>query len=285
MNTSTLRRMSLLFALLCATLWVHAADHPAAGAAASAVQSGPAPVSAPAPNQDAAADTGGEDDFVESAPLEHHSKHHSYHRTSGSGNDIVSVGHNSHLAAGEKAESVVSVFGSSTSEGEADDVVSVLGNTRVTGPTHGDAVAVLGNLYIDSKVEGDAVSVLGTVQLGPHAEVDGDVTSVLGAVHRTPESIIHGSVSDVSLGEFSEMDWLQTWVHACLFEARPLAFVAGIQWAWTLALLFLAFYVFLALVFRHGVSQCVTTLETQPGHTALAALLAILLTPVLLVLL
>ena len=92
MNTSTLRRMSLLFALLCATLWVHAADHPAAGAAASAVQSGPAPVSAPAPNQDAAADTGGEDDFVESAPLEHHSKHHSYHRTSGSGNDIVSVG-------------------------------------------------------------------------------------------------------------------------------------------------------------------------------------------------
>jgi uncharacterized RDD family membrane protein YckC len=285
MNTSTLRRMSLLFALLCATVWVHAADHPAAGAAAAAVQSDPAPGSAPAPKEDAAADTGGEDEFVESSPLEHHSKHHSYHRTSGSGNDIVSVGHNSHLAAGEKADSVVSVFGSSTSEGEADDVVSVLGNTRVTGPTHGDAVAVLGNLYIDSKVEGDAVSVLGTVQLGPHAEVDGDVTSVLGAVHRTSDSIIHGSVSDVSLGEFSDMDWLQTWVHACLFEARPLGFVAGLQWAWTLALLFLAFYVFLALVFRHGVSQCVATLETQPGRTALAALLAMLLTPVLLVLL
>jgi uncharacterized RDD family membrane protein YckC len=285
MNTISLRRLSFLFALLCASVLVQAAEHPAALAAASAVQSMPAQSSDPAAKDEVAADAGSQDDFVESNPAQQHAKHHLHHRGSGSGNDVVSVGHNSHLAAGEKADSVVSVFGSSTSEGEADDVVSVLGNTRITGLTHGDAVAVLGNLYIDSKVEGDAVSVLGSVQLGPHAEVEGDVTSALGAVHRTPDSIVHGSVRNVSFGEFSDMDWLQTWVHECLFEARPLAFVAGIQWAWVLAFLFLAFYVFLALVFRRGVSQCVATLETQPGHTALAALLAMLLTPVLLVLL
>jgi uncharacterized RDD family membrane protein YckC len=225
-----------------------------------------------------------DDDFVESPPSGHSRKRHKRHHSSGSGNDVVSIGHNSHLAAGEKADSVVSVLGSSTSEGEADDVVSVLGNTRVTGPTHGDAVAVLGNVYIDSKVEGDAVAVLGSVQLGPHAEVDGDVTSVLGAVHRAPEAISHGSVHDVFFGDV-DMEWLQTWVHECLFEARPLALVSGIGWAWTLALLLLALYVFVALVFRTGVSQCVTTLETHPGHAALTALLAMLLTPVLLVLL
>jgi uncharacterized RDD family membrane protein YckC len=38
-------------------------------------------------------------------------------------------------------------------------------------------------------------------------------------------------------------------------------------------------------MFREGVDQCVHTLESQPGHTALAALIGILLTPVLLVLL
>jgi uncharacterized RDD family membrane protein YckC len=38
-------------------------------------------------------------------------------------------------------------------------------------------------------------------------------------------------------------------------------------------------------MFRSSVENCVHTLETQPGHTALAALLGMLLTPVLLVLL
>ncbi len=275
MKTMSLRCLSLLFALLCATVVVHAAVQPAPSAAASAASDAPA----------SAADPDAEDEFAESVPAERAGRRHSHHHSEGNGNQLVSIGHNSHLAPGEKADSVVSVLGSSTSEGEADDVVSVLGNTRVTGLTHGNAVAVLGNLYIDSKVEGDAVSVLGSVQLGPHAEVAGDVTSVLGAVHRAPETITHGSVNDLFLGEIGDVEWLQTWMHECLFEARPLAFVAGIQWAWTLAFLFLAFYVFLAQVFRGGVSQCVATLENQPGHTALASLLAVLLTPVLLVLL
>ena len=289
MNTFTLRRLSSLLALLCATAVLHAAETHAADphapvAAASAVASAQDSTSTPAAKDDAAPDHDAEDDFVESTPSEH-SRHRSHHHWRGSGNDLVSIGHNSHLAEGEKADSVVSVLGSSTNEGEAGDVVSVLGNTRITGPTHGDAVAVLGNLYIDSKVEGDAVSVLGSVQLGPHAEIDGDVTSVLGGLHRAPESLIHGSVQDVFLGEVGDMTWLQRWVHECLFEGRPLAFASGLQWAWTLAFLFLALYVFLALVFRNGVSQCVSTLETQPGRSALAALLAMLLTPVLLVLL
>jgi uncharacterized RDD family membrane protein YckC len=52
-----------------------------------------------------------------------------------------------------------------------------------------------------------------------------------------------------------------------------------------LALGLLAFYACLALLFRSSIDQCVHTLETEPGHTALAALIGILLTPVLLVLL
>jgi uncharacterized RDD family membrane protein YckC len=70
-----------------------------------------------------------------------------------------------------------------------------------------------------------------------------------------------------------------------LIYGRPLAFAPGLGWAWTLALGLLAFYACLALMFREGIDRCVHTLESQPGHTALAALIGILLTPVLLVLL
>jgi len=295
MNTTMFRALSFSFVLLAAATVVHAAEHPAAAnhaasaaptaapAASSPTDSSAAAASAAAASAAASAvQPGADDDFAESSTSGHARKRH---HSKGSGNDIVSIGHNSHLAAGEKADSVVSVFGSSTSDGDAGEVVSVLGNTRVTGTVHGDAVAVLGNLYVDGKVEGDAVAVAGSVQLGPHAEVDGDVNAVLGGVHRTSESIIHGDVSDVFLGDISDVEWLQQWVHECLFEGRPLALTSGIGWAWTLALLLLALYVFLALLFPRGVRACVTTLDTRPGPTALAALLAALFTPVLLVLL
>jgi uncharacterized RDD family membrane protein YckC len=274
-----LRRLSFLFVLLGATVIVAHADQ-TAPAAASAVPG------APASAADAWTDKSGDDEeSAGSSATERHGSRHAHHYRGGNDNDLVSIGHNSHLGVGEKADSVVSVFGSSTSEGDAVDVVSVLGSTRVTGPVHGNAVAVLGNLYIDSKVEGDAVAVLGTLELGPHAEVEGDVTSVLGPVRRAPEAITHGSVNDVFLGEFGDMDGLHIWLRRCLFEGRPLAFVSGIEWAWSIAFVFLALYVFLALLFRSGISQCVNTLETHPGPSALAALLTTLFTPVLLVLL
>ncbi len=201
---------------------------------------------------------------------------------------MVSIGHSSHLESGQKADSVVSVFGSSTSDGEAVDVVSVIGNTRVTGPVGDTAVAVMGNAYVDAKVNGDVVAVLGNVELGPHAEVGGDVVAVLGRVDRDPAAIVHGSVQriiDWDIGGATGFSGLNIWITHCLLLGRPLAFTAGLGWAWTLALCLLAFYACLALMFRDGIDQCVHTLESQPGHTALAALLGILLTPVLLILL
>ncbi|HTC37667.1 MAG TPA: RDD family protein, partial [Steroidobacteraceae bacterium] len=196
--------------------------------------------------------------------------------------------HSSHLESGQKADSVVSVFGSSTSEGEAQDVVSVIGNTRVTGPVGDTAVAVMGSAYVNSKVNGDVVAVMGNVELGPNAEVGGDVVAVMGTVKRDPGAVVHGSVQrviDWDFGDGTGFSGLNTWITHCLLLGRPLAFAAGLGWAWTLALGLLAFYACLALMFRHGIEQCVHTLESQPGHTALASLLGILLTPVLLVLL
>jgi uncharacterized RDD family membrane protein YckC len=312
MNMDLLRRLGFLFALLCVTA---VAGHPGAALSktatpkttvpAAAATAEPASTTAAADHSATAApaaaattdaaSTAATDDFNdEPESVDRHgrldwrsrieTRHRHRHDT---GNDIVSIGHSSHLQSGEKADSVVSVFGSSTNDGEAMDVVSVFGNTRVTGPVHDSAVAVLGNVYIDSKVDGDVVAVLGNVTLGPNAEVGGEVVAVLGTMQRDPAAITHGSVErilnfDTGVGGF---DGLNTWITHCLFYARPLAFVHGLGWAWTLALGLLAFYACLALLFRSGVDQCLHTLETEPGHTALAGLIGILLTPVLLVLL
>jgi uncharacterized RDD family membrane protein YckC len=299
MNTLILlRRLSFLFTLLCLTA---VATHPGAATAAAAAHSATATAPAPstaAPTKDdhasataPAASSEFNDDSDDSDRddwrnrIELHRRRNRQHHEDG---DVVSIGHSSHLQSGQKADSVVSVFGSSTSDGEAVDVVSVIGNTRVTGPVSDNAVAVMGNVYVDAKVDGDVVAVLGNVQLGPHAEVGGDVVAVLGMVEQDPAAVVRGSVQriiDLDIGGATGFSGLNTWITHCLLLGRPLAFTAGLGWAWTLALGLLVFYACLALMFRDGVDQCVHTLESQPGHTALAALLGILLTPVLLVLL
>jgi len=313
MNILILRRLSFLFTLLCITaLAAHpaavfakrttppAASAPAATAPAAAPASSTAASSSPASNAaddqaSANAPAAATDDFNDEPDQNDRSdrrnrieSRHRHRRSDHDDGNVVSIGHSSHLQSGQKAESVVSVFGSSTSDGEAADVVSVIGNTRVTGPVSDSAVAVLGNNYVDSKVDGDVVAVMGSVELGPHAEVGGDVVAVMGGVERDPGAIVHGSVQriiDVDVGGVTGFGWLNAWVTHCLLLGRPLAFAPGLGWAWSLALGLLAFYAILALMFRAGVDECVQTLESEPGHTALAALLGILLTPVLLILL
>ena len=211
--------------------------------------------------------------------------HRSWHNHHKNGNDRVNIGRDTTLQDGETADSVVSVFGSSTSDGNAGDVVSILGDTRVTGEVSDSAVAVLGNTYIDGKVDGDTVTVLGDLDLGPRADIGGDAVVVGGSVRRDPAAVIHGSVQNVLGGDFGSFGWLHAWVRHCLLYGRPLAFAHGLGWAWGLALACLALYVALALLFKEGLSRCVRTFETQPGHTVLAGLSAALLTPVLLVLL
>src|SRR5271169_275483 len=275
MKISLLRPLSVVFVLLCILSLPGLAGQAVPAAAAD--------------DQPSAAASAAHDDFndqPESTELHNRLDRHGRRnwRNRGDG-DMVTIGHSSHLPAGQRAESVVSILGSSRSEGEAQNVVSILGDARILGPVSENAVAVLGNVYIDSKVDGDVVAVLGNVDLGPNAEVGGDVVSVFGMVNRDPAAIVHGATQRVLSVDFGGFSWLQTWIQRCLLYGRPLAFAPGLGWAWTLALGFLAFYVCLALCFRRGVDRCVQTLEAEAGSTALAAFLAMLLTPVLIVLL
>jgi uncharacterized RDD family membrane protein YckC len=202
------------------------------------------------------------------------------HRHHDSGNDIVNIGSDSDLPRGEHADSVVAILGSTSVEGETDDAVSVLGNTRVTGSAHDSAVAVLGNVYVDGAVDGDVVAVLGNVELGPGAVVGHDAVAVGGTVHRDAAAIVRGDVQTVG-GSIGGFDRLHTWFSHCLLYGRPLALADGLGWAWGCALLFLGLYLGLALLFRDALTRCVETFETRPGITVVAALLTVLLIPVL----
>ncbi|MEJ0040492.1 MAG: RDD family protein [Gammaproteobacteria bacterium] len=204
-------------------------------------------------------------------------------RFNDNGDGIVSVGGDSTLAAGKRTDSVVSVFGSSTSSGEVRDaVVSVFGNTRVEGGRVGDAsVAVLGNNYVNAEVDGDTVAVLGDVELGPKARVRGNVVVVGGELIRDPAAEIIGNVQHVMTIPQDALVGAKSWLKNCLRYLRPLAFAPDLGWAWTIALGFLALYALFAVMFRDPLDRCVRTLQERPGETIVASLLTMLLSPVL----
>jgi uncharacterized RDD family membrane protein YckC len=289
MKTHLLQRLTFLAVLPLCTMIVIAA---AQAAAPPATPEATAP-SAPPPAASAPEDTDGRTDWQDNADshdrFDRHDRsgwraRHDWHSRHGHGNELINIGHDSNLPRGQTADSVVSIFGSSTSDGAAGNVVSILGDTRVTGAVSDCAVAILGNTYIDGKVDGDAVAVLGDMELGPHAQIDGNVVAIGGTLQRDPAAIVRGNVQSI-FGSFGSVGWLRSWIHHCLLYGRPLALAPGLGWAWGLAFACLALYAALALLFREGLTRCVQTFEAQPGQSVLAALITMLLTPVLVVLL
>ena len=222
MNTSMSRRLAwlLLTGLLLAELLL-AGLLPLVGGVARAQSTAPgAAPDAPSNVETAPADAPGRlDEWRDEINGRHHR-----HRQ-----NLVNIGRDSDLPRGQRADSVVSILGSSSSEGEAREVVSVLGNTRVTGPLSRSAVAVLGNTYVDAKVDGDVVAVMGNVELGPSAEIGGDVVARRRAGWSAiPPPSFAASVQriiDIDVGGASGFGWLRTWIDRCLLlrtAARPL---------------------------------------------------------------
>src|ERR1700693_1002014 len=206
-------------------------------------------------------------------PIELHRHHHHQHHGDHD-DDVMRVGSDAHLPAGSRADSVVSIFGSAISEGEAAEVISIFGATRVSGPVTDDAVALFGSNYIDSKDDGDALAIFGYLELGPHAEIGGDVSAVGGSLTRDPAAIVHGEThSGLTSHLNAHFEWLRTWARHCLFYGRPLALAPGLGWAWMLALSFLALYVLLALIFPTGITRGAQTFESEPSHSIIASVI------------
>jgi len=165
--------------------------------------------------------------------------------------------------------------------------VSIFGNTTVNGTVDDAAVSVFGTTTINGQVKGEAVAVFGDMVLGPRADVGGETVVVFGKLLRDPGAQNHGGIQQVgNFGPFRNAgDGLRAWVNSCLLLGRPLWIGENLGWAWLVAACFLVFYLLLALLFPVGIEKCVEVLEQKPGGTFLAALLAMLLAPVLMVLL
>ncbi len=203
--------------------------------------------------------------------------------------DAVSI-FGSTTVEGEVRGDAVSVFGDTTIGPEArvdGAAVAVLGRLNVEGEVRDEAVSVLGGGSINSKIGGEVVSVLGDMHLGPKADIGGDVVIVGGKLTRDPGAVVHGNEVNVPVlgGKIGGLDWLISWVKECLLKGRPLAFAPHVGWAWGVALSFFAFYLLLALIFGRGIEKCAVTLETRPGASVLASVLTVLLSPVVTILL
>jgi uncharacterized RDD family membrane protein YckC len=284
--TSTFTKAALVTVLLAVSLAAKAqlpapASAPEAPAAQDAVNSDSANSSAPDASDP---DNGAVDYWYRDGLFHGHWRmRRSFHRRT---NDLVSVGHDVNLPAGQQKDSVVAVFGSASSDGTArQDVVSVFGDTTVNGPAQGSAVAVLGNVAVNTDIGQDVVAVLGTIHLGPNAHVHGHVVSVFGTVDEDPAAVVEQGIERILPGNFASVAGLRHWVGDGLLLGRPLVFGTGLEWLWGISFAFLAIYTLLALLFRDAATHCITTLNDHPGESLITAILAVLLTPLTLVLL
>lgn len=221
------------------------------------------------------------------------------------GSDNIPIGDH-FIPAHTRTREAVSIFGSTTIEGEAtSDAVSIFGDTtigpdasvggaavsvfgslKVDGPVDDEAVAVFGTSRINARVKGEAVAVFGNLELGPKAVIGGDAVVVGGVLKKDPAAVIHGNVVNVPiLGGFGDLEWLVTWIRRCAIWGRMLAFGPHLGWAWGVAFSFLALYVLFALLFSRGIERCVTLFETKPGRSLWSSFLTVFLTPIVLVLL
>lgn len=217
-------------------------------------------------------------------------------------NDIP-LGSNT-VAAGNTRREAVSIMGSTVVDGEVErEAVSIMGSTRVNGTVGREAVAVMGSVHVDGRVGrevvavlgdvhvngtvgSEVVAVLGDVTLGPRAVIERDVVVVGGRLTRDPAAVVKGNVKVITLPIIgSGFVPLKTWIERCLLLGRPLAFGENLGWAWAIAIGVFAFYVLLALLFPRAFEKCAETLEQRPGHSLLAVVLTVLITPVLIVLL
>lgn len=200
--------------------------------------------------------------------------------------EFVQFGGNAVLEKGRTANEVVAILGNTVIEGKArGETVAVLGNVTVNGEVRREAVAVLGDVTINGRVGGEVVAVLGNVQLGPEAQVDGEIVSVGGEIIRAPGAVVKGTTNQVPFMSPELTEGLKAWVYECLLKGRPLAIGENLGWLWTVMLVALGCYAFLALILPSVVTRSAETMEEYPGMSLLSAVLTVLITPIAMIVL
>lgn len=177
----------------------------------------------------------------------------------GSG-EKVRIGGDARVAAGERATTVVAVFG----------------DGRVEGEVESECVVVFGDAYIDGKVGGDCVVVMGSATLGPKAEIGGECCVVGGKLDRHPEAKLARRPTEVNLGAlWNVLAPVGCWFKSGLLLGRPLP--PGCWVAWAVVGLHFLIYLIVVLLLPKPVEACIKVLDAQALPAFLVGLVGLLL--------
>lgn len=199
---------------------------------------------------------------------------------------VVAIGGSS-KAGGRVQDAVVAIGGDATADADVGDaVVAVGGNATARGKVGDAVVAIAGDAEANGEVGDAVVAVMGNVRIGKNAVVNGDVVAVGGKVEVAEGAQIKGQIVEVSAAQYPILAPLKgaaDWVWHCLLKFRLLAPQAG--WYWIVVGVFLLFYMLIAVAIPRPVAACVRELTQRPATTFLMGLLTKLLLPLVFVVL
>jgi uncharacterized RDD family membrane protein YckC len=167
--------------------------------------------------------------------------------------------------------------------------------TLAAGDEVRELVVVMGNVTLDGHVNGDVVVILGEARLGPMAVVDGDIVVVGGSMDvregaqaRNDLVVIGGGLDapsgfmpggeQVVFGFRALGDRLRgflPWLLRGVMWARPI--VPDLGWVWALVVVVFLIYLGVLLIFEHPVRVTADRLAETPLKALLTGLMVLLL--------
>ena len=178
------------------------------------------------------------------------------------GEEVVRVGSDYTLPAGDQVDEVVVVMGTATIDGRVDgDLVVVLGEARL-GPT--------------AVVEGDVVVVGGSLVVQSGAAARRDLVVVGGGLDAPPDFMAGGEQVVVGFRALGDrVRGLLPWLMRGLLWGRPI--VPDLPWVWAVVFAVFLIYLVLLLIFDHPVRVAADTLTRTPLKALVTGLIVLLL--------
>ncbi len=193
------------------------------------------------------------------------------------GRDIVAIGDNAVVRAGQSAESLVVIRGDAVIDGEVDgDVVVLFGKLHLTGSILGDVVVVLGDANIEGTIGGELTLIVSPATIGADARLENAIVAVGEVPIVDPAASLEEHPQIFSLGPFSAyLEASREYLFQGVFLLRP--FPPRIGWVWWFAAGFLLFHVLVVMVFPGATRTCMETLQAQPARSFLVGLVTCVL--------
>jgi uncharacterized RDD family membrane protein YckC len=181
--------------------------------------------------------------------------------------EMVSVGNDVELPAGDTAT----------------EVVVIGGDVKIAGNVEREVVVVGGDVQIDGDIGQQVVVVMGTVHLGPHAVLHRDLVTVGTTADIAAGATVEGRTQQVavatSFGPFLRLTWLRGWFQNCVWKFRPLSLSVGFVWWFVVA--FFILYLLIATLFPYPVECCLKQVTERPATTLAVGVMTKLLIPII----